>query len=285
MASKDEFGDRMKAYEGVETDRLIAPELPLVVRLDGRAFSTFTRGMNKPFDTRLSDIMRAVTAHLIEQTQALVGYTQSDEITLILERETLESELIFGGRVFKIMSVLAAMASAKFTLLAADAWPERVERIIPSFDCRVFNVPSRVEAVNALVWREQDAARNAVQMVAQANFKPGELHGKSAGELVAMLAEIGVSMEAFPVANRLGRYLAKRQVEIVLSAEALARIPERHRPQEPVVRCRVVDLELAPLAARKDRVELIFGRESSARRRTEPDTVLGCVKDEPCGSR
>lgn len=262
MVSRDSLGDRMKAYEGLETERLIAAELPLVVRLDGRAFSTFTRGMHKPFDARMSEIMRAVTAHLIEQTQALVGYTQSDEITLILERETPESEPIFGGRVFKIVSVLAAIASAKFALLAAEAWPERVERIIPSFDCRVFNVLSRVEAVNALIWREQDAARNAVQSVAQAHFTPEELHGKSAAELVAMLAEIGVSMEAFPLANRLGRYLAKRPVETTLSAEALARIPEPHRPQGPVIRSCVIDLELAPLVARQDRVELIFGCEA-----------------------
>ena len=189
MAITDDLGDRMKTYESLETERLIDPELPLVVRLDGRAFSTFTRGMDKPFDARMSDIMRAVTAHLIEQTQACVGYAQSDEITLILERETPESEPIFGGRVFKIVSVLAAMASAKFTLLAAETWPERVERIIPSFDCRAFNVPSRVEAVNALIWREQDAARNAAQMVAQANFKPENLHGKSAAEIVAMLRD------------------------------------------------------------------------------------------------
>lgn len=260
MAMQDALGDRMKGYEAAETARRFDPELPLVARLDGRAFSTFTRGLDKPFDERLSQIMREVTAHLVEQTQALVGYTQSDEITLILERETPESEPIFGGRVFKIVSVLAAIASAKFTLLAANAWPERVERIIPSFDCRVFNVPSRVEAVNALIWREQDAARNAVQMVAQTNFTPENLHGKPAAELVAMLTEIGVSMEAFPIANRLGRYLAKRPVETTLSAEALARIPEPHRPQGPVIRSRVIDLELAPLAARKDRVELIFGR-------------------------
>ncbi len=189
--------------------------------------------MTKPFDARMSDIMCAVTVHQIEQTGARVGYTQSDEITLILERDTLEGAPIFGGRVFKIVSVLAAVASAKFTLLAAEAWPERVERIIPSFDCRVLNVPSRVEAVNALIWREQDAARNAVQSVAQAYFAPEKLHGKSAAELVAMLTEIGASMEAVPVANRLGRYLAKRRVETTPSAEALARIPERHRPQEP----------------------------------------------------
>ncbi|HCK84778.1 MAG TPA: hypothetical protein DHW63_09765 [Hyphomonadaceae bacterium] len=261
MASKDNLGDRMKAYESLETDRLIDPELPLVVRLDGRAFSTFTRGMDKPFDARMSDIMRAVTAHLIEQTGARVGYTQSDEITLILERETPESEPIFGGRVFKIVSVLAAMASAKFTLLATEAWPERARRIIPSFDCRVFNVPSRVEAVNALIWREQDAARNAVQSAAQAHFTPERIHGKPAAELVTMLEGAGVSMEAYPIANRLGRFLAKRPVETTLSAEALARIPEPHRPQGPVIRSRVIDLDLAPLAAQSNRVELIFGPE------------------------
>ena len=123
MAGKDDLGDRMKVYESLETDRLIDPEAPLVVRLDGRAFSTFTRGMHKPFDARMSDIMCAVTGHLLEQTGACVGYTQSDEITLILESETPEREPIFGGRVFKIVSVLAAMASAKFTLLRPRRGP------------------------------------------------------------------------------------------------------------------------------------------------------------------
>ena len=265
MTSKDNLGDRMKAYESPETDRLIDPKRPLVTRLDGRAFSTFTRGMRKPFDARFSDIMRTVTAHLIEQAGARVGYTQSDEITLVFKPDTPASEPIFGGRAFKITSVLASMASAKFTLLAADVWPERVERIVPSFDCRVFNVPSRMEAVNALIWREQDAARNAVQSVAQAHFSPEKIHGKSAAELVKMLEEIGVSIDAFPVALRLGRYLARRPFETTLSAEALARVPEQYHPSGTVMRSRVVDLELAPLAARKDRVELIFGfREPTA---------------------
>lgn len=76
-----------------------------------------------------------------------------------------------------------------------------------------------------------------------------------------MLEEVGISMDVVPVANRLGRYLAKRPVETTLSAEALARIPEPHRPQGPVIRSRVIDLGLAPLADRRDRVELVFARE------------------------
>ena len=221
--------------------------------------------MDKPFDARLSSIMRAVTSHLIDQTQARVGYTQSDEITLVFESEGPENEPIFGGRVFKMTSVLSSMASAKFTLLAAEAWPDRVQRIVPSFDCRVFNVPSREEAVNALIWRERDAARNAVQSVAQTHFSPAMIHGKSAADLVEMLLENGVSMDSFPVAHRLGCYLARRGFETLLDEEALGRIPERYRPIGPVTRSRVIDLDLAPLTARPDRVALIFASENGTR--------------------
>jgi tRNA(His) 5'-end guanylyltransferase len=188
----------MKGYEAAETGRCFDPSLPLVVRLDGRAFSTFTRGMEKPFDARLSNIMRDVAAHLVEQTSARIGYTQSDEITLILDRDAAEEEPIFGGRAFKIVSVLAAMAAAKFALLASFVWPERVAQIVPTFDCRAFSAASRVEAVNALVWRELDASRNALQAVAQSRFTPDEIHGRSSNELEAMLEQNGVKMDDYP---------------------------------------------------------------------------------------
>lgn len=258
MATGDDLGDRMKAYEAVETDRAFDPALPLIVRLDGRAFSTFTRGMQKPFDFVLSGIMADVTSHLVEKNHARVGYTQSDEITLVFDRETEASQPIFGGRVFKITSVLASMAAAKFAILASEAWPDRVAKIVPSFDCRAFVVPSRVEAVNVLVWRELDASRNAVQAVAQAHFSPKQLHGKSCDELEEMLAAQGVTMDRYPVSVRYGRYLARRNFEMELSAEELARIPPPHQPTGPVIRSRVVDLELAPLVRQPDRVALIF---------------------------
>lgn len=256
---QDALGDRMKGYEAVETARRFDPELPLVARLDGRAFSTFTRGLDKPFDARLSQIMRDVTAHLVEQTGALIGYTQSDEITLIVARQSAEEEPLFGGRVFKLTSVLASMAAAKFVLLALPVWPERVARIVPSFDCRAFSAPSRVEAVNALVWRELDASRNAMQAVAQSRFAPDETHGKSSDELEAMLAAIGVSMADYPQHCRFGRYLARRRVEVNPSEADLSRIPEQYRPPGPIVRARVVDLDIAPIAARADRLDLVFG--------------------------
>ena len=119
-------------------------------------------------------------------------------------------------------------------------------------------MPSRAEAVNALIWRERDAARNAVQAAAQAHFSPQKIHGKSNAELVGMLSGIGVSMEAYPVAHRLGRYFGRHPFETTLSEEALARIPEPFRPSGTVIRSRVIDLQLAPLAPPPESVELIF---------------------------
>jgi tRNA(His) guanylyltransferase len=257
----DSLGDRMKGYEATETDRVFDPALPLVARLDGRAFSTFTRGLAKPFDADLSNIMREVTAHLVEKNHARIGYTQSDEITLIFDRDSEESQPIFGGRAFKIASVLASMAASKFAVLALAKWPERVERNPPAFDCRAFNVPSRTEAVNCLIWREKDASRNAVQMVAQAYFSPKQLHGKSCDDLEAMLAGRDVFMSSFDACHRYGTYLARRSFETVLTETELLRIPEKHRPAGPVIRSRVVDLGIAPLMQRPDREAAIFGAE------------------------
>lgn len=254
----DDLGDRMKGYEAAETSRVFDPDLPLVVRLDGRAFSTFTRGMGKPFDADLSEVMRRVTETLIEETHARIGYTQSDEITLIFARYSEESQPLFGGKLFKIQSVLAGMASARFALLAARYWPERVAKMIPHFDCRAFAVPSRTEAVNALIWREADAMRNAIQAVAQLRFSPKQMHGRPCSELETMLADIGVTMDQFPAANRFGTYQARRTFQTNLSAEELARIPEAHRPTGPVIRSRVETLDIAPLVKRADREALIF---------------------------
>jgi tRNA(His) guanylyltransferase len=261
---KDDLGDRMKGYECVETARTFDASLPLVARLDGRAFSTFTRGMEKPFDAALSNLMREVTAYLIEKNHATIGYTQSDEITLIFDACEGETQPLFGGRCFKIASVLAGMASAKFALLANEHWPERIARNVPQFDCRAFNVPSRVEAVNCLIWRENDASRNAIQMVAQSRFSPKQLHGKSCDDLEVMLRAIGVEMTDYEARHRFGTYLARRNVEVTLTGDELARIPEMHRPTGPVVRSRILEQGFAPLRNHADRVAMIFGTTPEA---------------------
>ena len=127
-----------------------------MIRLDGKSFSTFTKGLKRPYDERLSNLMVETTKFLVKETNACCGYTQSDEITLVLYTEEKNSKLYFGGRLFKITSTLSAKPSVFFNRELPKYLPEKTDAI-PTFNCRVWQVPSLIEAANVLLWREQDA--------------------------------------------------------------------------------------------------------------------------------
>lgn len=256
---EDDFGDRMKAYEAVETSRRLDPHLPIYARIDGRGFSRFTRGMERPFDPRMTSAMIETTRHLVEGTHARLGYTQSDEISLVWLAEGETSDVFFSGKVQKMVSVLASMAAAKF----ARVCPEGFEDRLPHFDCRVFQLPSKIEGANAFLWRAMDARKNAVQMVAQAHFSPKQLHGKTQRDMLEMLVEIGVDFESFPEAFKHGTFLQRRTAARDLTPEEMARIPEKHRPAGPVVRSQVETVKLTGPFNRVDhRVLFVFGPDS-----------------------
>src|SRR6185437_13588303 len=183
MRPDDEFGNRMKAYEAQETHRRLDPHFPIYARIDGRSFTRFTRGMDRPFDLRMTHAMIETTKYLVQSTHALVGYTQSDEISLIWLADAPESDIFFSGKVQKMVSVLASMAAAKF----ARAIPPQFADRLPHFDCRVFQIPSRTEAANVFLWRAMDARKNAISMVAQSRFSHRQLHGKDQKAMMAML--------------------------------------------------------------------------------------------------
>ena len=115
MSSKDNLGDKLKELESIESSRKAMKGLPIIARLDGRSFSKFTKGLARPFDARMSNLMIDTTKYLVEQTNALTGYSQSDEITLcwFIPYDS-ESEYIFDGKYQKIVSTLAALATAFF---------------------------------------------------------------------------------------------------------------------------------------------------------------------------
>jgi tRNA(His) guanylyltransferase len=254
MPLEDEFGDRMKAYERVETARKLNPHLPIYARIDGRSFSSFTRGMVRPFDLRMIEAMVETTRYLVDETHARLGYTQSDEISLIWLAETAQSDVFFSGKVLKMASVLASMAAAKFARVCPPGFEDR----LPHFDCRVFQLPSQTEGANAFLWRAMDARKNAIQMVAQRHFSPKQLHGKGQRDMLAMLAEIGVDFEALPKAFKRGSFLQRETKARELSPEEMARIPEQHRPTGPVLRSSVVTLDLPPFNEIEDRVSIVF---------------------------
>ena len=240
---KSELAARCKSFESARDEK--APRgQPLLVRLDGRAFHTYTSGLLRPYDARMSYAMIATTKALIEDLHAAVGYTQSDEISLLFYADTSipTSCLPFDGRYLKIATVLAGLASAKFARLTSAVLPEK-DHIVPHFDGRAWSVPTTQDAVDAFVWRMQDASKNSVSMAAQTYYSHRQLLNKSTLDKVAMLRTKGVVWSEYPDFFRVGCFLRRRSVERVLTADELAAIPEKHRPAlgATVVRSDVVE--------------------------------------------
>lgn len=256
----DDFGDRMKQYESVETQRRLNSMQPIYARIDGRCFSGFTRGMARPFDATMSAAMSEVTSFLVEETHACMGYTQSDEISLCWLAETSESSILFDGKVQKMVSVLASIATAKFLQLALERWPEKCAETLPTFDCRVFQLPLREEAANAFLWRAQDATKNAISMAARSHFSAKTLHGKSGLEMKQMLAAKGIDFDDYPRGFRLGTFLRRVTIERPLSEEERERIPEKHRPASGTLfkRSHIATLEMPPFHQVANRAQVIF---------------------------
>jgi tRNA(His) 5'-end guanylyltransferase len=255
--SKDSLGDRMKSYESHETLRRSMKRLPICVRVDGRAFHTFTRGLKRPFDEGFSQVMIETAKFLVGETHAKIGYTQSDEITLVFWDESHTAEPLFGGKLFKLTSVLASLTTAKFNSLVPSLIPSKADRLA-TFDARIFQVPNLEEATNLLLWRFIDARKNSVSMVAQAHFSPKQLHGKSSAERLEMLREKGIEWEDFPAHLKWGTYVKRETVERELTEEELDRIPAPHRPTGPVMRTDVTAYDLGPLLDVQNRLEVFF---------------------------
>jgi tRNA(His) 5'-end guanylyltransferase len=165
----DEFGNRMKEYEGQEAQRRFLPLLPICVRIDGKNFSNWTRNLERPYDARLSDVMIGVTRALMEESNAVLGYTQSDEISLILYSDRYQSQVYFDGKIQKLVSVLASMATGYFNEFAKAQFKEGYPGLA-NFDCRAWTVPNQEEAANAILWREKDATKNSISPIRAAKI-------------------------------------------------------------------------------------------------------------------
>lgn len=243
--------DACKAAEAVEAARRATPGRPILARLDGRSFHQFTRGLTRPFDPGLSALLIDVATYLVEETHAVVGYAQSDEITLAWDfAADASTEILFGGRFQKLASVLAGMASARFCLRLPAHMPAEVGRLArtPHFDCRIWQVANRTAAADVFRWREADATKNSVTMAALAEFSHADILNKSSREKRAMLASRGVIWSEFPRHFRCGTYLRRRAREVPLDEATRAKIPIAHRPPPGalVTRSGVVDVDLPP---------------------------------------
>ncbi len=238
--AKDSLGERMKSYEALSTSRQLMPNCPVYARIDGRAFHTLCRGLKKPYSMSFIKTMQEVCKYLVEETGAILGYVQSDEISL---GWVDYSKAPFEGRIQKLESVLASMASAKFVQFIESyqssgihkndgvnkLW-ERCYMCLPTFDCRIFNLPSMTELANAFLWRENDAIKNSVTGMALNFFSHKQIQGKSGEEKIAMMKETGYDFyrdtdEAF----LRGTFFQRENYLKKLTDEEVERIPEEQR--------------------------------------------------------
>lgn len=259
---KDSFGDRMKKYEGMEADRILLPGLPICVRLDGRAFHTFTRGLDRPYDERLSVMMIETTKRLVEETHALIGYTQSDEISLIYAPAVSSEELLFGGRVSKLTSTLASIATAHFNEMRRDLLPQKG---IATFDCRVWSVPNKEEAVNCLLWRELDATKNSISMAASAYYSHKALQNKNSSQKQELLFQKGINWNNYPDFFKRGTYVKRVTSYRKLTHTELDKLPEKHQarlnPDMEYTRSDVIDIGMPIFSKVTNRVGVVFDGE------------------------
>lgn len=254
----DDLGDRMKAYEARETSRKTMPGLPVYARLDGRSFSRFTKGLNRPFDDHMARCMIETTRFLVKETNARVGFVQSDEISMCYLSENQESELLFDGKIQKLTSTLASLATAKFNQMVTRLIPWKVE-LLPCFDARVIDMPSCAEVANMFLWRQLDAAKNSVSMAAHHHFSHKSLQGSTTAMMQERLfREAGVNWNDYPPMFKRGIFLKKALVEKDLTTEEIDRIPPGYRPTGPVLRSVIVEVDL-DLRKISNRTDVIFG--------------------------
>jgi len=233
----DNLGNRMKTYyEEVSRTKLIR-RMPVIIRLDGKAFHTFTRGFKKPFDDIFMKTMQETMKYLCENIQGCVlGYTQSDEITLVLvDYNKLDTSAWFDYEVQKMVSISASMATFAFNKYFNEFYLEQLaekgeadnydliydkaRRKGALFDSRVFNIPKE-EVTNCVFWRQKDAERNSINALAQSLFSHKSLQGLNLKDTVTKIEqEAGIIWGNLPTEQKRGTCCIKKECKWVIDKE------------------------------------------------------------------
>ena len=238
MATKDSLGDRMKEFYENRAKHYLTRKMPVMIRIDGKSFHSFTKGFYRPYDEVFHNAMNATLLYLCKNIQGCkFGYTQSDEISLVLtDLDTSTTDGWFDYGVQKMCSVAASMATLEFNrqFIKAirdwwnkpyapmddvnkplyDAYLKAIERGA-MFDARVFSIPEE-EVANAFIWRQQDATRNAIQMLGQAHFSHKQLEGRSCNDIQDMLfLEKNINFNDMPIEFKRGVCCYRKEVPCI----------------------------------------------------------------------
>ena len=218
-ANQRSLADRMKAYEEVTTGTSLIEKLPIYARIDMRAGHSFCHGLTKPFDMNYVAAMQEATKYVVEKTGAKLGYCQSDEASFVWLDHT---KIPFETRLFKLQSVLASMFTSAFLNYALGTQlKDRCLKMLPTFDCRVMNMPNLEEAANMILWRERDSIKNSITLLALEHFSNTQIHKKNGADKIQMLHDIGVFYFQLAEHLRNGAYFRRELYRKYLTAEEI----------------------------------------------------------------
>jgi len=227
---KDELGDRMKNYYENRTRITLPRRTYTIIRIDGKAFHTYTSGLNKPFDDDFMNDMNETASYLCRKIQgAKFAFVQSDEISILLtDFDKIGTDAWFDGNIQKITSVAASMATAKFNQLrmlrtfngidvdahGETAYNKILNQNLAEFDARVFTIPSGYEVENYFIFRQQDTVRNSISSVAQSLYSHKELEGKNMNVQQEMIFQKGINWNDFAPKYKRGRVICRQEVQL-----------------------------------------------------------------------
>lgn len=226
MNTNDSLGTRMKEFYEDRTRIKLPRRTYTIIRIDGKAFHTYTKGLERPFDEGLIEDMNATTAYLCKNIQgAKFGYVQSDEISLVLtDFDELGTHAWFDNNLQKMVSVAASMATSEFNRLRLMRYmkeskifleEEHIETFrMAQFDARAFQIPFIDEVENYFIWRQQDAVRNSISSVAQSFYSPRELNGVKTDQMQEMIFQKGINWNDYDFRKKRGAVIGKVPVEL-----------------------------------------------------------------------
>lgn len=259
-----ELGSRFKEYENQYAAQKVLPLQPIIARLDGHSFHTFTRGLRRPYDLRLSKLMKDTAKFLMEKSGARLAYTQSDEISLLWYNENTHHQTFFGGKINKMTSILASLATAYFNKNLPDLIPEK-SNILAIFDARIFNIPNLNEMACYFIWRELDAATNSVSMAAQSVYSHNDLDKKSIKRQQEMLFTKGINWNDYPIFFKRGTYLQYISKYTSFSTEEINKLPAKHQaktdPSLKILRQIIVRQKWPKLNSIENKIDVLLNNE------------------------
>ncbi len=220
---KDSLGDRMKKFYEDRTRISLPRRAYTIIRIDGKAFHTYTVGLLQPFDNGLIDDMNKTTEYLCKNIQGVkFGYVQSDEISLLLtDFDELSTNAWFDGNLQKICSISASMATSEFNRLRMirscmggdiEGYLDPIDLSkfkMATFDARVFQIPSSVEVENYFIWRQKDCTRNSISSVAQSLYSAKELNKKNTDMMQEMIFQKGINWNEYSPREKRGGFINK----------------------------------------------------------------------------